>query len=205
MTYVYIIQLRSSSLARGPPAIAPTRHPRPRRWSRGTLASPSRRRFLQTTTGLSSSPKRVSRKTRLTWPRSSWVSRVFRLPKMRGTQVDFGRHDSGVRGHQGRAPDGFHHQGPDARSAHRRALLSLVGLPIRGARLSVNERGEQRPNGSAVIWFGQRYPGYVDLGTPSPNPRSLSPGQHPAVPEKRPSPLRDSASSRNAGRRRISN
>lgn len=38
-----------------------------------------------------------------------------------------GRHDSGVRRHQGKAPDGFHHQGPDAPSAHRRPGYPLSG------------------------------------------------------------------------------
>jgi len=41
--------------------------------------------------------------------------------------VDLGRHDSGVRRHQGKAPDGFHHQGPDAPSAHRRPGYPLSG------------------------------------------------------------------------------
>ncbi len=41
--------------------------------------------------------------------------------------MDWGRHDSGVRRHQGKAPDGFHHQGPDAPSAHRRPGYPLSG------------------------------------------------------------------------------
>ena len=41
--------------------------------------------------------------------------------------MDLGRHDSGARRHRGKTPDGFHHQGPDAPSAHRRPGYPLSG------------------------------------------------------------------------------
>ena len=54
------------------------------------------------------------------------VRAFFRIPDA-GIWVDFLRHDSGVRWRQRKTPDGFHHQGPDAPSAHRRPGYPLSG------------------------------------------------------------------------------
>jgi hypothetical protein len=48
---------------------------------------------------------------------------------------------------------------------------------------------EQRLDGTLAIRFGQRYLRYDDLGALPPNPRSLSPGQHPAARQEDRAPL----------------
>jgi hypothetical protein len=48
---------------------------------------------------------------------------------------------------------------------------------------------EQRLDGTLAIRLGQRYLEHVDLGALPPNPRSLSRGQHPAVPQRDRAPL----------------
>jgi transposase len=64
--------------------------------------------------------------------------------------------------------------------------LNKPALPgLRHGRVII----EQRLDGSLAIRFGQRYLEYEDLGAPPPNPRSLSPGQHPAVRQEDRAPL----------------
>jgi hypothetical protein len=75
---------------------------------------------------LGSSPTRVGRKMRLITSKPLGF-RGSGFPLNTGTWVDFLRHDSGVRWRQGTAPDGFHQQGPDAPSAHRRPGYPLSG------------------------------------------------------------------------------
>jgi hypothetical protein len=73
--------------------------------------------------------------------------------------VDFLRHDSGVRRHQGKTPDGFHHQGPDAPSAHRRPGYPLSGcVPAEpdsvspsSVRLASTEQYGNRPSNTGVM------------------------------------------------------
>jgi hypothetical protein len=73
--------------------------------------------------------------------------------------VDFGRHDSGVRRHQGKTPDGFHHKGPDAPSAHRRPGYPLSGcVPAEpdsvspgSVRLASTERCGKPPSDTGVM------------------------------------------------------
>ena len=73
--------------------------------------------------------------------------------------LDFLRHDSGVRWRQGKTPDGFHHQGPDAPSAHRRPGYPLSGCvpaepdsvsPGRG-RLASTEQCDKPPSDTGVM------------------------------------------------------
>jgi RHS repeat-associated protein len=73
--------------------------------------------------------------------------------------VDFWRHDSGVRRHQGKAPDGFHHQRPDAPSAHRRLGYPLLGcVPAEpdsvspsSVRLASTEQRAKPPSDTGVM------------------------------------------------------
>jgi hypothetical protein len=73
--------------------------------------------------------------------------------------VDFLRHDSGVRRHQGKTPDGFHHQGLDAPSAHRRPGYPLSGcVPAEPdsvspgiVRLASTEQCAQPPSDTGVM------------------------------------------------------
>jgi hypothetical protein len=73
--------------------------------------------------------------------------------------VDFLRHGSGVRRHQGKTPDGFHHQGPDAPSAHRRPGYPLSGcVPAEpdsvspsSVRLASTEQCGNRPSDTGAM------------------------------------------------------
>jgi hypothetical protein len=53
--------------------------------------------------------------------------------------------------------------------------FKLLRLAMATTKAQTNELGERRQDANTAVRVGQRYPRYVDLGAPPPNPRSLSP------------------------------
>ena len=87
------------------------------------------------------------------------VSRGFRLARNTRIWVDFGRHDSGVRRHQGKTLDDSHDQRPDGPPAHRRRGCPLAGhvaaepdpvTPI-GVRLASTKQCGKQPSDTGVM------------------------------------------------------